>query len=224
MSTLDHFIKKIQPGEAILFQSNDSFEERLLAVKERFGHYADAVILQNSKILIDDIRDWSDDLRKSSMTGFDINSKHVAKIGILVFDEMLVPAQNKLLKDLEDISTDMSIVLFTHTHTVLLPTILSRVIKVYDADIDNQEKTNDSIFPNALYFKKEKNVTKRIERVKKIVENYDEGVISKQDIVVWVESLSQNDERKQLFAEVIVLLKQPSTLVKYVLEFFVGWL
>lgn len=235
MPTTESFIKHIHAGEAVLVRSTSSFAARVASVKKQFTQNADVVFSHATKILIDDIRVWSGELRKSSGDGVDVKTAKVSKLGILVFDEILVPAQNILLKELEDLAPDVCIILLVHMHTVLIPTITSRVVEVFDSatvsavsSLDN--KIDDEaahIFPDADYFKKEKNVSKRMERMKKVVEAYDEEVISKQDIVVWVESLAKgvkNKQRATLFVDTIVLLKQPSTLVKYVLEFLVGFL
>ncbi len=219
MSKTAPFIKHIQPGEAVLIRSGRPLTDRVSEVEHVIGD-PDTVFFSSSKILIDDIRSWSDDLRKSSLHGI----HGVSKLGILIFDEILIPAQNILLKELEDIHPDVCILLMVHVHTVLLPTVMSRVIEeIENVSLDTVLDTK--IFPDVQYFSEEKNITKRIERIKKIVDAYDDDKISKQDIVVWIESLQNTSKvgNTKLFAETIVLLKQPSTLVKYVLEFFVGW-
>lgn len=236
MPTTESFIKHIHAGEAVLVRSSSTFAARVAEVKKQFKQHPDVVFTHASKILIDDIREWSKELRKSSGGGVEVKTAKVSKLGILAFDEILVPAQNILLKELEDLAPDVCVILLVHMHTVLVPTVISRVVEVFDSATSNAVSSVDStvdsslgeIFPDAAYFKKEKNVTKRMERMKKVVEAYDEEQISKQDIVVWVELLASKEKssskRAELFTETIVLLKQPSTLVKYVLDFFVGWL
>lgn len=217
MSKIDALIKHVQSGEAVLIRSIKSFTDRVASVESLVGN-PDIVFFSAPKILIDDIRAWSRDLRKSSM-----GKVHgVSKLGILVFDEILIPAQNILLKELEEIAPDVCILLVVHMHTVLIPTVMSRIVEVFEStSIDNV--LDENIFPNAEYFKTEKNISKRLERIKKIVDAYDEGNVTKQDIVVWVESLQVRGGDTKLFVETITLLKQPATLLKYVLEFFVGW-
>lgn len=208
----------------MLIQSTDSLDVRMEAVHKEFDQNTDVVVRQAQKMLIDDIRDWAEEMRTSSSGGFDIDRRHISKLGILIFDEMLLPAQNALLKELEDIQPDVCILLLSHIHTTLIPTVLSRVVKTATDDRYLPSMVS-SVFPTAAYFKKEKNVSTRIERIKKVIDAYDEEQISKQDIVVWVESLAKEDgARPELFLQTTVLLKQPSTLVKYVLEFFVGWI
>ncbi len=239
MPTTESFIKHIHAGEAILVRSSSSFATRVASVKKEFKQNSDVVCVHRAKMLIDDIRTWSETLRKSSGDGVSVKTTKVSKLGILVFDEILIPAQNILLKELEDIAPDVCIILLVHMHTVFLPTITSRVVEVFESVVSSTrsslsqiaDDTDKEIFPNMEYFKKEKNVAKRMDRMKKVIVAYDEGQISKQDIVVWVESLSKDyvkdskgKKQTKLFVDTIILLKQPSTLVKYVLEFLVGFI
>lgn len=222
-STL-YIVPHIRKGEVVLLRGDFSVDERV-RMMHGFVQHPDVVCISSSKFLVEDARRFSDDFRKSPVSGVSIEKDLVSKLGILITDDIGIPAQHMLLKELEDIDSDSAIILLVHTHTTLLPTLASRVMHI---DIKNTETHSltpnmHDIFPSASFFEKEKSIHARIERVKKVIDAYDEGVVTKQDIVTWVESLSTAHSKKHC-AEVVVLLKQPSVLIKYVLEFFVGWL
>ncbi|MBC7981966.1 hypothetical protein H7X65_02730, partial [Candidatus Parcubacteria bacterium] len=113
----------IAKGEALLVQSAKTFDERIHFIDSTFPANSDITILKNKTISIDDVREFQNDFQKtSSGIGSDFG-----KLGILIFDDISIQAQNSLLKILEDIDKDNCIILYTNKNIKLLPTILSRV-------------------------------------------------------------------------------------------------
>ncbi len=215
-----NFIELIQPGEVFLINTDLSFADRVGSLKEQgvIGQ-SDTVHIANQSMGMEDVEYAIEQIQKKAEGG--------VKVVFVVFDQMSLPAQNSFLKTLEDVAVDTCIFLYVSRQTTLLSTVLSRVVAVeLDTIVDTVADEKSKIFFSYAQLELEKSVGKRLEMIKPIIKKYDDDVISKQDIISWVSRLyasAPEDERRVVFSETIVLLQQPSTLVKYVLEYMVSF-
>lgn len=216
-----NFIDLIQPGEVFLINTDLSFADRVESLKDQglIGQI-DVVSVHNQTMGMEDVEYAIEQIQKKA--------EGEVKTVFIVFDQMSLPAQNSFLKTLEDVTKDTCIFLYVSRQTTLLSTVLSRVVAVeLDAVVDIAADEKSKVFFSYAQLMKEKTVGKRLEMIKPIIKKYDDDVISKQDIVSWVSRLyasaPHHAENKVVFSETIVLLQQPSTLVKYVLEYMVSF-
>jgi hypothetical protein len=191
----------IQKGEAVLVYSDARFSDRVSEVHNTFGTHGDVVLFSEEKMKIDMVRDFAYDMQKESMGGL----HGVSKAGMLICDDIAIPAQHALLKVLEDIDSEACIIIYAHVQSVFLSTVLSRVVKVYEKNASQKEISITG-----------KTVAERLESVKKIMKDFDDEKLTKQDIVGLLESVKEN---KEVYAKALSMLKQPSVSVKYVLEY-----
>lgn len=194
----------IQKGEAILVYTDTPFSERIISIKETLGAHPDIVIFEEEKMKIDTVRDFVYEMQKGS-TGL---VHGVGKLGILVCDDIALPAQHALLKVLEDLDSSVCIIISAHTESVFMSTVLSRVIEKHE--------TNNSIVEHKTLAGK--TVAERLESVKKIMKEFDDEKITKQDILGILEGYKTN---REVYSRALSMLKQPSVSVKYVLEYIV---
>ena len=181
---------EIQKGEALLMKTNKTFDERVDFSSVAFPSNYDIVILKNKTIAIDDVRDFQNDFQKSSS---EMNADF-GKLGILIFDDISIQAQNSLLKILEDIDKDNCIILYTNKNIKLLPTILSRVVSI---DEEEKGKENKPELPD---------LTDK------------DNPIDKQQVIGWItytiENSKTNKDKKPL-----IWINGPSPNVKYIIEY-----
>ncbi len=181
---------EIQRGEALLMKTNKTFDERVDFSAVTFPSNSDIVILKNKTIAIDDVRDFQNDFQKSSS---EVNA-NFGKLGILIFDDISIQAQNSLLKILEDIDKDNCIILYTNKNIKLLPTILSRVVSI---DEEEKVKKNKPELPD---------LTDK------------DNPIDKQQVIEWItytiENSKINKDKKPL-----IWINSPSPNVKYIIEY-----
>ena len=123
---------KILKGEAVLIKTNKNIDARLSFVNDNFENNSDIFILSDKSLSVDSIRNFQEYFQKQSQ---ELNSDF-KKLGILIFDDISIQAQNSLLKILEDIDKENCIILYTNNNIKLLSTILSRVIE------ENEEEAN----------------------------------------------------------------------------------
>jgi len=183
---------QIQKGEAILLKSDKTFEERVDFINNTFSQNLDIIILKNKKISIDNVRDFQNDFQKSSSgVNFDFQ-----KLGIIIFDDISPEAQNSLLKILEDIDKENSIILYTNKNVKLLSTILSRVLSI-DEEIA-KEMSKKPELPDL---------------------NDKENPPDKQQVIEWIkftiENSKINKDKKPL-----IWINSPSPNIKYIIEYF----
>ncbi len=180
---------EIKKGEALLVKSNKTFEERVDFIINTFPSNPDVVILKNKVIPIEAVRDFQDDFQKSSS---EINSEY-NKLGILIFDDISIPAQNSLLKVLEDIHKDNCIILFTNKNVKLLSTILSRVVSIEDEGASKKKIELPDLTDK-------------------------DNPIDKQQVIEWIkdkiEKSKINKDKKPL-----IWINSPSPNVKYIIEY-----
>ena len=181
----------IQKGEALLMRTNKTFDERVDFSSVTFPSNSDIVIFKNKTIAIDDIRDFQNDFQKSSS---EINSDY-QKLGILIFDDISIQAQNSLLKVLEDIDKNNCIILYTNKNIKLLPTILSRVVSIDEEG--KKEKSKKLELPDL---------------------SDKENPIDKQQVIEWInytiENSKINKDKKPL-----IWINSPSPNIKYIVEY-----
>jgi DNA polymerase III delta prime subunit len=184
----------VQKGEVLLIKTSESFESRILFIKKIFPLTPDIVFINNKTISIDDIRDFKEDFQKTSQE----TSSDYKKLGILVFDDISINAQNSLLKIIEDIDKENCIILYTNKNIKLLSTVLSRVLEI--AEVENfskNEKGNEKI--------KEPNLE-------------DKENIDKQEVIKWIENKIEkskiNKDKKPL-----IWINSPSPNIKYIVEY-----
>lgn len=216
-----NFIDLIQPGEVFLINTDLSFTDRVESLKDQgvIGQI-DMVHITNQSMGMEDVEYAIEQIQKKA--------EGEVKTVFVVFDQMSLPAQNSFLKTLEDVANDTCIFLYVSRQTTLLSTVLSRVVAVeLDSVVDIAADEKSKVFFSYGQLVKEKSVGKRLEMIKPIIKKFDDDVISKQDIVSWISRLyasaPRNAENRVVFSEAIVLLQQPSTLVKYVLEYMVAF-
>ncbi|MES2623629.1 MAG: hypothetical protein V4576_04470 [Patescibacteria group bacterium] len=196
----------IQKGEAILVYSDTAFADRIITVQKDFGTHSDVIIYSEEKMKIDTVRDFVYDLQKESMGGL----HGVSKVGILICDDIALPAQHALLKVLEDIDPAACIIIYAHSESVFLSTILSRVIVAREKNSANKKTDIEKYGLNG------KTVAERLEQVKKVMKAYDDEKLTKQDIIQLLDIVKGNTEA---YTRALSMLKQPSVSVKYVLEY-----
>jgi DNA polymerase III delta prime subunit len=182
---------EIQKGEALLISSDKSFDERVEHVLHTFSQDSDIVVLKNKSISIEDVRGFQEEFQKSS------SETHLEfdRLGILVFDDMSISAQNSLLKTFEDINPKNCIILYTNKNVRLLSTILSRVIQVEENS--EHKKAKKVELPN---MEDKKNP------------------IDKQQVIAWIEykiATSKVNKDKQP----LLWINSPSPNVKYIVEY-----
>lgn len=192
----------IQKGEAVLVYTEVDFNERLLQVQQSLGVHADVVLCAEEKMKIETIRDFVYGMQKESTGGV----YGVAKVGVLLCDDIAHPAQHALLKVLEDIQSDTCILIYAHTHSVFMSTVLSRVMQIRESEKKNNTHMQIVGFTTA----------ERFESVKKILKEFDEEKITKQQIITILDQIKEN---KEAYSRALSMLKQPSVSVKYVLEY-----
>jgi DNA polymerase III delta prime subunit len=183
--------------------SGHDFDIRHASVREYIQTHPEVTVFAKEKILIEDLRDFVYQSQKES-----------TEVSILIFDDMVLPAQQALLKTLEDIVGNTCIVLYTHAHSTFIPTILSRVI------VHREESHKDA---KNIYSLKDKTVAARFDIIKQIMKEYDDEKLSKQDIIDIVTDIqcedTQKDTHVEVYARAFSMLKQPSVSIKYVLEY-----
>jgi hypothetical protein len=148
--------------------------------------------MKNRSISIEDVRDFQDDFQKSSS---EINTDF-KKLGILIFDDISIPASNSLLKVLENIDKDNCIILYTNKNVRLLSTILSRVIEVDEVG-EKKEKKGKIEAPS---FEDKENLP------------------NKQDVIDWIKykiEISKINKDKQP----LIWINNPSPNMKYIVEY-----
>jgi DNA polymerase III gamma/tau subunit len=184
----------IQKGEAILLKSNKSFEDRVKYVNENIASNSDVVIIKNRSISIEDVRAFQDDFQKSS-SEINLGFK---KLGILIFDDISIPASNSLLKVLENMDKENCIILYTNKNVQLLLTILSRVIQIDQDDKSiSDKKINKPVEPS---FEDKDNLP------------------NKQDVIDWIKykiEISKINKDKQP----LIWVNNPSPNMKYIVEY-----
>ncbi|MBC7766968.1 hypothetical protein H7Y21_03180 [Arenimonas sp.] len=180
----------IQKGEALLIQSDISFNEKIHEILNFFPLNSDIVILKNKTITIDDVRDFQNDFQKSSL---ELNLDF-GKLGILIFDDMSIQAQNSLLKILEDISKQNCIILYTNKNIKLLPTILSRVLSI---DKEKNKKTKKPELPD---------LTDK------------DTPIDKQQVIEWILFMIVNSKINK-DKKPLIWINSPSPNIKYIIEY-----
>lgn len=182
---------EIQKGEALLISTDKSFDERVEHVLRTFSQDSDIVVLKNKNISIEDVRDFQEEFQKSSS---EIHPEF-DKLGVLVFDDMSISAQNSLLKTFEDIDPKNCIMLYTNKNVRLLSTILSRVIQVEEGSENKKAKKVE--LPNM---------------------DDKENPIDKQQVIAWIEhkiATSKVNKDKQP----LLWINSPSPNVKYIVEY-----
>lgn len=181
---------EIKKGESLLLKSNKSYDERIEFIQNTFILNSDIVILKNKTISIDDVRDFQNDFQKSSSE----KNPEYNKLGIIIFDDISLPAQNSLLKVLEDIEKENCIILFTNKNVKLLSTILSRVVS---KDDEEKEKIKKPELPD---------LTDK------------ENPPDKQQVIEWIkykiEKSLINKDKKPL-----IWINSPSPNIKYIIEY-----
>ncbi len=215
-----NFIDLIQPGEVFLINTDLSFTDRVESLKDQgLTGQIDVVSVHNQTMGMEDVEYAIEQIQKKA--------EGEVKTVFVVFDQMSLPAQNSFLKTLEDVASDTCIFLYVSRQTTLLSTVLSRVVAVeLDTVVDIAADEKSKVFFSYAQLAREKSVGKRLEMIKPIIKKFDDDVISKQDIVSWVSRLyasAPDNAERVVFSETIVLLQQPSTLVKYVLEYMVSF-
>ena len=181
----------IKKGEALLIHSHSNFDLRVQGVVDLFGLNTDVVILKNKSISIEDVRNFKDEfLKTSSETHPDFN-----KLGIIIFDDISISAQNSLLKILEDIDPKNCIILYANKNIKLLSTILSRVVLSEDG-MDAGVKSKKIVEPDLE----------------------DKENIDKQEVIRWIEDKiaksKVNKDKKPL-----IWINSPSPNMKYIVEY-----
>jgi DNA polymerase III delta prime subunit len=196
----------IQKGEAVLVHSTKPFDIRNVSVREYIQTHPEVIVFAKEKILMEDLREFVYQSLKESV-----------KVSILIFDDMVLPAQQALLKTLEDIQDDTCILLYAHAHSTFIPTVLSRVIITHDTSQKDTQRQ---------YSVQDKTIAERFDMIKHIMKEYEDEKLSKQDIIDIVAGIQQNDMQKDMHADVYLrafsMLKQPSVSIKYVLEYVCG--
>lgn len=195
----------IQKGEVVLVYSNTSFTERVSMVHKSFHSHPDIVIFEEEKMKIDTVRDFVYEMQKGSTGGVG----GVSKIGVLICDDIALPAQHALLKVLEDLDSSVCIIIYAHVQSVFMSTVLSRVIEIH-------ENNETAIRTKPIIQLTGNTVAERLESVKKIMKAYDDEKITKQDII---EILEDYEGNREVYLRALSMLKQPSVSVKYVLEY-----
>ena len=203
----------ITKGEAVLVHSDQSFDIRNVSVRDHFKAHPEVTIYAKEKILIEDVREFIYQIQKEGTGVID----GVEKISVLIFDDIVLPAQQALLKVLEDIDKNACIVLYTHTHSVFIPTVLSRVVLKHEVQATGKVHT---------YNIGNKTVAERFDMVKAIMKEVEDEKLSKQDVIDIISHMqivdAKKDAHREIYARAISMLKQPSVSVKYVLEYVVG--
>lgn len=192
----------IQKGEAILVYTDIPFADRIISVQKSFDTHSDIVVFSEEKMKIDTVRDFVYEMQKGSTGGID----GVSKIGILICDDIALPAQHALLKVLEDLDSSACVVIYAHIESVFMSTVLSRVIEKSEIGKNNAKGLTLS----------GKTVAERLESVKKIMKDFDDEKVTKQDILGILEQCKNN---REVYGRAFSMLKQPSVSVKYVLEY-----
>ncbi len=200
----------IQKGEAVIVHSTIPFDTRHASIREHIQSHPDIRVYAKEKILVDDVRDFTYEFQKESSG----EVYGVKKLAILISDEIAQPAQHALLKVLEDMDAESCILIYTHTHSVFMSTILSRVIVAHEEN--NISHTNE-------WNIHKKTVAERFDLIKKLMKEYDDEKVTKQDIISIVESIQESDKKKgehgEIYTRALSMLKQPSVSIKYVLEY-----
>ena len=181
----------IRNGEVLLITTNESFERRIVNLMTFIPLNSDVVYLKNKTIAIDDVRDFQNDFQKSSS---EMNPAY-DKLGILIFDDISIQAQNSLLKIFEDINYKNCIILYTNKNIKLLPTILSRVVS-----IDEESKTEKNKKPE--------------------LPNLDdkENPIDKQQVIEWITYTIKNSKINK-DKKPLIWINSPSPNIKYIIEY-----
>lgn len=181
---------QIKKGEALLVKTNKSYDERVDFILNTYSANSDIVILKNKTINIDEVRDFQNQYQKTSLE----TNSDFQKLGILIFDNISEQAQNSLLKILEDLYKENSIVLYTNKNVKLLSTILSRVLSI---DEEEKVKTKKPELPDL---------------------SDKENPIDKQQVIEWIkytiENSKINKDKKPL-----IWINSPSPNVKYIIEY-----
>ena len=180
----------IQKGEALLVHSNKLYDERVEFIQNTFPLNSDIVILKNKTMTIDDVRDFQNDFQKSSSEA----NADFGKLGILIFDDISIQAQNSLLKILEDIDAENCIILYTNKNIKLLPTILSRVVSM---DEGSKGKGGKPELPD---------LTDK------------ENPIDKQKVIEWITYTIQNSKINK-DKKPLIWINSPSPNIKYIIEY-----
>ncbi len=179
---------KILKGEAVLIKTDKNIEDRLSFINDNFENNADISILDNKTVSIEDIREFQNIFQK---TTHELN-RDFKKLGILIFDDISIQAQNSLLKILEDIDKENCIILYTNKNIKLLSTIMSRVIE------ENEEEANKKTKI------KEPDLTSKED-------------IDKQEVIKWIEYKIENSKNKDKIP--LIWINSPSPNIKYIIEY-----
>ena len=180
---------RIQKGEALLIQSSQDFDFRIDFIEQTFPPNSDIVVLKNKSLSIEDVRDFKAEFNKTSHE-YNADFK---KLGILIFDDISINAQNSLLKILEDTDKENCIMLYTNKNIKLLSTILSRVVLV------NEEKKSE---------------TKKIQEPNL----EDKESIDKQEVIRWIEYTIENSKINRDKTP-LIWINSPSPNIKYIVEY-----
>lgn len=183
---------KILKGEVLLIKTNKNLDERFLHVNSFFEINSDILIIKNKSIGVDDIRDFQDIFQKTSQ---ELN-KDFKKLGIIIFDDISISAQNSFLKVLEDIDKENCIILYTNKNINLLSTILSRVIE------ENEDE-------------------ERVDKDTKVKEpdlSGKENPPDKQEVIAWIE-YKINISKKNKDKIPLIWINSPSPNIKYIIEY-----
>lgn len=181
---------EIQKGEALLAKTNKTFDERVDFINSAFPANSDIAILKNKTIAIDDVRDFQNDFQKTSSEA----NLGFGKLGILIFDDISIQAQNSLLKILEDIDKENCIILYTNKNIKLLPTILSRVVSI---DEESKGKGKKPELPD---------LTDK------------DNPIDKQQVIGWIKYTIDNSKINK-DKKPLIWINSPSPNVKYIIEY-----
>jgi hypothetical protein len=107
---------------------------------------------------------------------------------LISFHSITVPAQNALLKVLEEPSPDTSFILVTSSTHSLLPTLLSRVQVVKHEGTKNTEEDNVSLF-----FSTEKTLRMKLPFIQELLQAVDEKDRKDREVVrAYIVSLTQH--------------------------------
>lgn len=210
-----NFVNLITPGEVFLVNTDLSYGERVDLLRDnKFFDVEEIIVVSNPTMGMEDIYYAMGEIQKKAQTKI--------KTVFLIFDQMSLHAQNALLKTLEDITMETCIFLYVSKQTTLLSTVVSRVVGV-DL-VQHHNDTFSGVFISYQKLVSAETISKRLEMIKPIIKEYDEDRVSRQDIVSWISRLYSHagrQESRTVFSEAIVMLQQPSVLVKYVLEYMV---
>jgi hypothetical protein len=216
MLELEHYTEK---GEVVVIQGDQSFALRNITVREYLKDFPYIAIYSEEKVSIETVRAFVYELQKKHIDESIEKRFKVKKIALLICDDIALAAQHALLKEFENIESDTCILIYAHINTVLLSTIVSRVIVKKEKGIEEDDMrfclANSSRFCKWSILGK--SVSEKLDIVKKIIKDYEDELVTKQDVIQYVKHISKQKNS----AYVVSMLKQPSVSLKYVLEYVV---